>query len=117
MKKIIIFTFLFLLIIEYSVKAQYTTYPIVDTNVEEYFSDIASISEPFESQSYFGQDANYSGHQPSYTDNGDSTITDNVTGLVWQKYMGDKICYDDAFIKAKSLSTGGFQDWRVPSRI
>ncbi|WP_202813775.1 hypothetical protein [Defluviitalea phaphyphila] len=28
------------------------------------------------------------GNQPSYTDNGDGTITDNVTGLMWMKDMG-----------------------------
>lgn len=32
-----------------------------------------------------GQDGAYSINSPSYTDNGDGTITDNVTGLVWQK--------------------------------
>jgi len=111
----IFLSFIFLLIIEYSAKSQSFSYPIVDTNVKEYFDGSGLISEPFENQPYFGQDANYSGQQPSYTDNGDSTITDNVTGLVWQKFMGEKISYEDAFIKAKNLSTGGFQDWRVPT--
>ncbi len=33
----------------------------------------------------FGEDADYTINPPSYTDNGDGTINDNVTGLVWQK--------------------------------
>jgi len=35
----------------------------------------------------FGQDADYqpAGTQMSYTDNGDGTITDNRTGLMWLK--------------------------------
>jgi hypothetical protein len=32
-----------------------------------------------------GQDGEYSINPPSYTDNGDGTVTDDNTGLVWQK--------------------------------
>jgi len=35
--------------------------------------------------STFGEDSDYTINPPSYTDNGDGTITDNVTGLIWQK--------------------------------
>ncbi|MCP4523819.1 MAG: DUF1566 domain-containing protein, partial [Candidatus Gracilibacteria bacterium] len=31
----------------------------------------------------------------------------------WQQNMGDKMTYDEALIKAKSLSLGGYSDWRV----
>jgi hypothetical protein len=33
----------------------------------------------------FGEDSDYAIHPLSYTDNGDGTIRDNVTGLIWQK--------------------------------
>ncbi len=33
----------------------------------------------------FGEDSDYTINPPSYTDNGDGTVTDNVTGLVWQQ--------------------------------
>ncbi|MCP3683231.1 MAG: DUF1566 domain-containing protein, partial [bacterium] len=32
----------------------------------------------------FGEDSDYSINTPTYTDNGD-TVTDEVTGLIWQK--------------------------------
>ena len=32
-----------------------------------------------------GQDGAYTINPPSYTDNGNGTVTDNVTGLIWQK--------------------------------
>ena len=71
--------------------AQVLTYPIVDTGVKEYYNNSTIISAPLMGQVFFGQDANYSGNQPSYTDNGDGTITDNITGLMWQKDMERKI--------------------------
>ncbi len=32
-----------------------------------------------------GDDSEYSGNMPSLTDNGDGTVTDSTTGLLWQK--------------------------------
>jgi hypothetical protein len=90
-------------------------YPIVDTHVSDYYSNNAIISAPTVGQAFYGQDANYSGNQPSYTDNGDGTITDNVTGLMWEQDMGVKISYYDAFIKADTSTLGGYTDWRVPT--
>ena len=66
------------------------TYILVDTGVTEYYSDTALISEPSSTDAFFGQDAHYSTNSSSYTDNGDGTITDNITGLMWQKDIGDK---------------------------
>ncbi len=64
----------------------------------------------------------------SYTDNGDGTITDNVTGLMWEKLSDDGSVHDwndaytwsDAFnVKIAALnSAGGFAgytDWRLPN--
>lgn len=39
----------------------------------------------------FGEDADFTSGQPSYSDNGDGTITDRVTGLIWQKTDGGEI--------------------------
>lgn len=91
------------------------TYPIVDTDVSDYYSNTAIISAPTVGQAFYGQDATYSGNQPSYTNNGDGTITDNVTGLMWEQDMGTKITYDAAFTKAGASTLGGHTDWRVPT--
>ncbi|MCP3927663.1 MAG: DUF1566 domain-containing protein [Bacteroidetes bacterium] len=95
--------------------SQTPPYPIVDTGVEDSYNNSAIISTPTVGQPFYGQDASYSGNQPSYTDNGDGTITDNVTGLMWEQDMGSKITFDDAFIKAENLELGGYMDWRVPT--
>ncbi len=91
------------------------TYPVVDTDVSDFYDNTSVIGEPAEGSAYFGQDAHYIINAPSYTDNNDGTITDNVTGLMWQKNMGDKISYAEALTKAKALSLAGYNDWRIPT--
>ncbi|PNW29714.1 Lcl C-terminal domain-containing protein [Formosa algae] len=117
MKTYIKQVFLFLSIclsIGYSVVAQ-ITYPIVDTGVTVFYSNNAVISVPNSGDEFYGQDATYTGNQPSYTDNGDGTITDNVTGLMWEKDMGEKMTFEASFSKAQHSNLGGYSDWRVPT--
>lgn len=55
--------------------------------------------------------------QVSYTDNGNGTITDNVTGLMWQK-EGDNMEREwaAAGTYCGTLNLGGHSDWRLPSK-
>ncbi|BDD12116.1 hypothetical protein FUAX_45480 (plasmid) [Fulvitalea axinellae] len=92
-----------------------TGYNIVDTDVTEFYDNNSIISSPLAGESYYGQDANYIINPPSYTDNGNGTITDNVTGLMWEQDMGEKITFDEAFTKAENSTLGGYSDWRVPT--
>ncbi len=94
---------------------QTISYPIVDTDVKEFYDNSSVISDPGAGNPFYGQDANYIGNQPSYTENNDGTITDNVTGLIWQKDMGSKVTYANAFEIADTMTLGGFTDWRVPT--
>lgn len=66
----------------------------------------------------FGQDADYSNHPPAYIDNGNGTVTDNVTDLMWQK-QDDGLTrnWNDAGRYCGGLSLGGQTDWRLPSDI
>jgi hypothetical protein len=68
------------------------------------------VGEPF-----FGQDAQYQGNSPSYRDNGDGTITDLVTRLMWQKDPGPKKTFKEAVTGASACQVGGYDDWRLPS--
>ncbi|MCK9192197.1 MAG: hypothetical protein M0P10_11735 [Sphaerochaetaceae bacterium] len=58
------------------------TYPLVDTNQGLCFDNSQQIEAPEKGEAFYGQDAQYTGNVPSYTDNGDGTVTDNVTGLI-----------------------------------
>ena len=91
------------------------TYPIVDTGQTSAYSSDKKIKLPSNGQSFYGQDASYSGNQPTYTDNNDGTITDKVTGLIWQKDMGEKMSYNDAVGKVKKFRLAGNKDWRIPT--
>lgn len=91
------------------------TYQIVDTGTKDFYNDNTKITEPKSGEEFYGQDANYTGNQPSYTNNGDGTITDNITGLMWEQNMGEKISFDEAFIKAQNSNLGKYSDWRVPT--
>lgn len=75
-----------------------------------------------------GQDGELQrGAARSFTDNGDGTITDNVTGLTWEKLSDDGSIHDrdavyswgDAFAsKVNTLNSTNFashDDWRVPN--
>jgi len=62
-----------------------------------------------------GQDGSYTISAPSYTDNGNGTITDNVTGLVWQKQDdGTLRNWDAANTYCSSLAQAG-TGWRLPN--
>ena len=53
-------------------------------------------------------------HANSYTDNGNGTITDNTTGLIWQKATvpGN---WTSASSYCSSLNLSGYSDWRLPT--
>lgn len=77
-----------------------------------------------------GQDgALHSGTATAYSDNGDGTVIDNVTGLQWEKLSDDDGIHDwnnaytwyDAFtVKITALNAApcfaGHCDWRLPNR-
>ncbi len=91
------------------------TYSIVDTDVKAFYTNQEMTFTLYEGDAFYGQDANYTGNNPSYTNNEDGTITDNVTGLMWERDMGEKITFEEAFIKADESNLGGHTDWRVPT--
>jgi hypothetical protein len=62
-----------------------------------------------------GEDADFNINPLSCTDNDDGTITDNVTGLMWQKVDGGEMTFESASAYGPSLSLGGYSDWRLPT--
>lgn len=65
--------------------------------------------------STLGEDADYLINAPSFTDNGNGTITDNITGLLWQKTDGGEMTYENAIAYCASLTLGGQSGWRLPT--
>lgn len=55
---------------------------------------------------------------PRFTDNGDGTITDRLTGLMWLKDAGGtggEGSFDEMNSLAHNLTAAGFSDWRPPN--
>lgn len=51
-----------------------------------------------------------------YADNGDGTITDKSTGLMWtQDDSGEGMIWEDALAYAENSTFGGYDDWRLPN--
>ncbi len=103
-----------------------TGYPVVGTNQTTFFDNTQSISKPAEGEGFYGQNAHYPGNTPEYKDNGDGTVTDMVTGLMWQQSFdhnndgevnfSDKLTYDEIVAMMKNgVSFAGYDDWRLPS--
>ncbi len=53
--------------------------------------------------------------QQRLIDNGDGTITDTKSGLVWQKGDAGPMRWEDAAEACERLSLGGKSDWRLPT--
>ncbi|MCP3990189.1 MAG: DUF1566 domain-containing protein [Actinomycetia bacterium] len=87
-------------------------YSIVDTDQTWCFSDAEAIQC---GDDFVGQDAQYEGLQPAYQDNGDGTVTDLNTGLMWIQDAGDKKFHADAIDELETYTYAGFDDWRLPS--
>ncbi|MCB1127652.1 MAG: DUF1566 domain-containing protein [Verrucomicrobiae bacterium] len=51
----------------------------------------------------------------NFVDNGDGTVTDLNTGLMWQADPGTKRTYAQAVADAAECRTGGHDDWRLPT--
>jgi len=88
------------------------SYPVVDTNQKWCFSDTEAIEC---GEAFVGQDAQYEGLQAAYQDNGDGTVTDINTGLMWIKDAGEKVYYSETVEKLETYSFAGYDDWRLPT--
>jgi len=54
---------------------------------------------------------------PRFTDNGNGTVTDNLTGLMWiQNPDATQRSWLDALVYCNDLTTAGQTDWRLPNR-
>ena len=123
MKRLFIFISILVITNTYSILPQ--NYLIVDTGLEKFYDNFSEINAPSSGQDFYGEDAQLNGNKPSYTNNGNGTITDNITGLIWSQTpdlnsdgkinVDDKLNYYDALTAADTLTLAGYNDWRIPS--
>ena len=56
---------------------------------------------------------------PRFADNGDETVTDRLTGLMWTKNADQAngiLDWEEALSKSAACAEGGYTDWRLPNR-
>ena len=51
---------------------------------------------------------------PRMTLNGDGTVTDTATGLMWQQGENDAMNWEDAIVACEGMTLAGYADWRLP---
>ncbi|TCS35198.1 DUF1566 domain-containing protein [Reinekea marinisedimentorum] len=96
-------------------------YPVIDTMQSDCYDTVGDVIECGSDADLIGQDAEYTTTESSYTksdevDDYDTTVTDNITGLVWTyKQSDDQYNFDAAVSYCEDLSSGGYDDWRLPN--
>ena len=52
----------------------------------------------------------------AFTDNGDGTVSDAATGLMWQQSdNGDTMLWSEALAYCEALELAGYDDWKLPN--
>ena len=91
-----------------------SAYVVVDTMQSECFDldgDVITCGSQ-----YVGQDAEYDNTQADYTSDDSTVVTDNNTGLTWEYNQADnQYDFDEAVTYCENQTTGGYDDWRLPS--
>lgn len=105
------------LLVVSAVFAQDVPYAVVDTGQDRCFDNSGEIPCPAAGDAFDGQDAQYVGRQPSYRNNGDGTVSDLNTGLMWQKTpdFRNRSTFRQARDGAKLMRLAGYADWRLPT--
>ncbi|RJR18073.1 MAG: DUF1566 domain-containing protein [Nitrospiraceae bacterium] len=82
------------------------------------FSRMSDTGQTGDFTAVFGEDSDYSILPPSYNDNGNGTVTDNVSGLMWQKEDNNTTYkWAAALTYCGDLALGGYSDWRLPDEF
>lgn len=104
------------------------SYPVVDTGQVTHYDNAIAITAPAGGAAFYGQDAQYSATQASYSPSRDATsVYDNVTQLTWMSGPNttlaaptstDKMTYTAALTwvaAVNAMNYGGYGDWRLPT--
>jgi hypothetical protein len=106
------------------------TSTLTDTGIDKCYDNYDVIICPAsETDPYYGQDRHYFSIPRNFTNNGDNTVTDNTTSLMWQQ-TDDTTTYNwfeatgtedteynpSVIDVCGSLILGGYNDWRLPER-
>ena len=95
----------------YTNASRFSYYPVAPWSMAK----LPDTGQTLSATATFGEDSDYTRNAPSFTDNGNGTVTDNNTGLMWQKTDSGEMTWDTARTGATSLNLAGYSDWRLPT--
>ena len=87
-----------------------------DTGISLCYDHTQEIDCPELGEPFYGQDAQYVSNPMSFTFSGDGTVTDNVTGIIWQQ-EDDGIArrWWEAMDYCEALDLADNTEWRLPN--
>ena len=91
------------------------TWPVVETGQEACYDTSTAVACADAGAALHGQDAQYQGFAFDLVNNGDGTVSDRVTGLMWRRDPGEKLTWDQAVAGAATFDLAGYDDWRLPT--
>ena len=90
--------------------------PVISTGQDRCYALTGeAIACPTRGLPLAGQDAAHPGHLPIYRDNGDGTVSEQVTGLQWAKAPSAPMTFAETEAYARQSRLGSYSDWRVPT--
>lgn len=93
--------------------------PLADTGLKKRYDQYhREIDRAAANGAGYGQNARYQGPPLAYRDNGDQTVTDLNTTLVWMRSDDHTArSWPEAIDYCDRLVFAGHQDWRLPTRF
>ncbi len=89
---------------------------LIAQTVQKTMNNLPDTGQTTSYTATFGEDNDYNINVPSYTNNGNGTITDNITGLMWQQGDSGELTIENGILYCDNLVLGGFSDWRLPNK-
>jgi hypothetical protein len=91
---------------------------LANVNAQSILKTMQRLPGTGQTQKYtttYGEDADHTIYPPFYIVNGDGTVTDTVTGLMWQQTDGGEMTVQNAEQYPDTMTLGGYTDWRMPN--
>jgi len=99
--------------VEKGYPANIQRWPNIQTGQKKCFDGTGEIQCPKPGDPFFGQDGSYQYGVRSYIDNGNATVSDSVTSLIWQKGFKGSVTWYEAKNYCETLTLDN-KSWRLP---
>lgn len=91
---------------------------MIGLNAQSISKTMLRLPDTGETSSYtntFGEDSDFTINPPFFVNQGNGTVIDTVTSLMWQQTDGGEMTIENAELYCDSLTLGGYTDWRLPN--